>query len=58
VNVRFENVRDRHTVFSCHVDVNVTVRARIENCGDSFVIIAHEIGKLGNARCLNGLKNK
>ena len=40
VNVRFENVRDRHLRLARHVDVNVAIRAGIEDCGDPLFVIA------------------
>ncbi len=56
VNMRLENVRDRYAGFASCIDVNVAVRARIEHGGNSFVIIADQIGKLSNAFCLDGFK--
>ena len=58
VNVGFENVRYRDAVLARHVDVNVTVRAGIENRSDSFVVITDEIGKLGDAGRLDCLENE
>ena len=56
--MRFENVRDRDARFARHLDVNVAIRPRIENCGDTFVVITDQIGKLGDAGRLNGLENE
>ena len=58
MNVRFENMRDRHARFACHLNVNVAIRSRIEHRGDAFVIVADEIRKFGNAGSLNGLENE
>src|SRR5437016_875080 len=54
----FENVRDRDTRFARHVDINVAIRSRVENCGNSFVVIADEIGKFSDALGLNSLENE
>ena len=58
MNVRFENVGDGHLRLTRHVDVNIAVRPRIENRRDAFIIIAEQIGKLGDAFGLNGFKNE
>ena len=58
MNMRFKNVRDSHARFTCRLDVNIAVRARIKYRCDSFVIVAHEIRKLGDPFRLNGFKNE
>ena len=49
VNVRFENMRDRHLRLTRHVDVNVAIRSRIEDRGDAFFVVAQKIRKLSDA---------
>ena len=58
VDVRFENMRNRDACFTCHVDVNVAVRARIENGGNTFIIVAQEIRQLCDAFGLNRFKDE
>ncbi len=58
MNVRFENMCNRHARFSRHVDVNVTVRPRIEHRRNAFIIVPDEIRKLGDTLGLNGLENE
>ena len=56
--MRLKNMRDCHARFARRLDVNITVCAGIKHCGNSCVIIADEIRKLGDAFCLNGFKNE
>jgi hypothetical protein len=58
MDMRFENVRDGDTGFARHVDVNVAIGTRIKNRSHAFIIIAHEIGKLGDAFGLDGFKDE
>ena len=58
MDVRFKNVGDSNARFPRHLDVNVTVRARIENRRYAFIIISDQIGKFGDAWRLNGLENE
>ena len=58
MNMRLENVRDRKTRFPRHVDVDVAVRPRIENCTDAFVIVAQQIGKFRDAFGLDRFKDE
>ena len=58
MNMRFEDVRDRHAGFSRHVDVNVAIWARIEHGGNAFIVVTDEIRKFGDARGLDGLENE
>jgi hypothetical protein len=56
MDVRLENVRDRHPLLASELQIAVNVRAWIEHCGYSFGIIADQIGKLGDAVGLNAFK--
>ena len=40
VNVRLEDVRNRHLRFAGHIDVNIDVWARIEDRCDAFVVVS------------------
>src|SRR5438874_12142731 len=58
MNMRFKNVRDRHAGFTRRLNVNIAVRAWIKYRCDSFIIVADQIGKLGDTFSLNGFKNE
>ena len=58
MNVRLENMCNGHARLSRHVDVNVAVRPRIEHRRHAIVVVAYEIGKFGDALCLNGLEDE
>ena len=58
VNVGLENVRDRNLRLPRHLDVDIAVRARVENCRDPFFIVAEQVGKLGDAFSLDGFENE
>ena len=58
MNMGLENVGNRDPSFTRHLDVDVTVRARIENGGDAFVVIADNVGKLRNAFGLDCFENE
>jgi len=58
MNVRLENMRDRHARFPRHVNVNVAVQPRIEHRCNAFIIVAHEIGQLRDPLGLNGFENE
>ena len=58
MNMGLENVGDRDARFTRHLDVDVAIRARIENGRDAFVVIANNVGKLRNAFGLDGFEDK
>ena len=58
MDVGLENVSDGQTGLARHLDVDVTVRARIENGRDAFVVIADNVGKLRNAFGLDCFENE
>src|SRR5438128_11764674 len=58
MNMRFKNVRNCHAGFACSLNVNIAVRAWIKYRCDSFIIVADQIGKLGDTFSLNGFKNE
>src|SRR6202011_343813 len=58
MNVGLENVRDRDACFARHLDVDVAIRARIENARDAFIVIADDVGKLRYAFGLDYLENE
>ena len=58
MNVRLENMRDRHARFPSHVNVNVAVRPGIEHRCNAFIIVADQIGKFCDALGLDSLENE
>ena len=58
VNVRLEDVRNRHLRFASHIDVNIDVRAWIENGCDAFIVVAEKIRELRDSFGLNGLEDE
>src|SRR5205814_478960 len=54
----FENVCDGDPSLAGHIDVNIDIRARIEDRCDAFIIIANKIRKLSDTFGLNGFKNE
>jgi len=51
-------VGDRDASFTRHLDVDIAIRARIENGRDAFVVIANNVGKLRNAFGLDCFENE
>ena len=56
--MRFENMRDGDARFARHLDINIDIGSRIENRCHSFVIVAEQIRKFGDAFGLNGFKDE
>ena len=58
MNVGLENMRDRDVLRARHLNVNIHVRSRIEDGGDTFLIISNQVRKRGQAFRLNGFKDQ
>src|SRR6266404_827565 len=56
MNVRLENVRNRDVLRARYLNVNVNVRSRIEDGGDTVFIISNQVRKRGQAFRLNSFK--
>ncbi len=57
MNVGLENVCDRDVLCARYLNVDLNVRSRIEDCGDTFLIISDQIRKRGQTFRLNGFKD-
>src|SRR5205807_1756825 len=58
VDVRFENVRDRDAALSRQLEVNLNIRAWVDDCGGALFIIADQVGDCGDAIGENAFKDE
>src|SRR6056297_1769150 len=56
VNVRLEDVRNRHTMFSAQLQVDLDVWLRIDHGSSLAAVISDQIRQLGNACRLDAFK--
>ena len=56
MNMRLQDMRYGEPRFACHLNINIDIGSRIENRPDSFVIIAKQVRKFGDAFGLNRFK--
>ncbi len=58
VNVRLEDVRDREIILARHLQVFVHIGRRIKDGRHALAVVAHEVGKLGNAVGLDAFEDE
>ena len=58
VNVCFENMRNGNIFLPRKIEIDFHVNPRIENRGDTLLIVANQIRERGDAFCLHTLKNE
>jgi hypothetical protein len=58
MNMRLEDMRDSEPRFACHLNVNLNIGSRIENRSHTFVVVAKQVRKFGDAFRLNRFEDK
>jgi len=58
MNMRLENMRDSEPCFACHLNINLNISSRIENRSHTFVVVAKQVRKFGDAFSLNRVEDK
>ena len=58
MNMRLEDMRDREPRFACHLNINLNIGSRIENRSHSFVVVAKQVRKFGDAFGLDCFEDK
>jgi len=51
-------MRDREPRFACHLNINLNIGSRIENRSHSFVVVAKQVRKFGDALGLDCFEDK